>query len=354
MPAPSKLRESMSPTSPESPDSTLGGHVTGNSESTQNVTSVTDVTEKYNLAEKVRNWLEWCDGIFEISDLSGELGIDKRSPKYQNLKQILKRYIEKDVLRRVGGRRGTYQRVETTFEELAWWEEGAEQEFPLSLPLGLSDLCIFYPRNIIVLAGSKDAGKTTLSLNIAKQNMQGRKLHYLTSEMSKAEFRSRLECHRDIPLASWRKMTVCDIRDNAADYVLKFPNDIIIVDFLEIHDDFWKVGGTIRQIYQALKSGVAIVNIQKNFNQDIGRGGEGTLEKARLYLSLTRKYAEESSVPYTEAKIVSAKTPRDPLHKPSGMIRNFQINFGAEIETLGPWYRGDMQQQKKKDDWRTR
>ena len=52
---------------------------------------------------------------------------------------------------------------------------------------------MIYPGNIVIVAGSKSAGKTSFLLNTVKENMHQHEIVYLNSEMGDTEFRKRLE-----------------------------------------------------------------------------------------------------------------------------------------------------------------
>ena len=52
--------------------------------------------------------------------------------------------------------------MDTTLEETPWWEADTE-EYPILLPLGLTDLLKIMPKNIIVCAGEKSAAKSAFA-----------------------------------------------------------------------------------------------------------------------------------------------------------------------------------------------
>ena len=324
-----------------SPDNS--GYMTS-ARSVISVTDVTGVTENpENLAKSVEDWLEFCDGIFTFRELAQELLLSGRKyeslnpQKLNNLKQIIKRLIDKNQLVKVGDKKGVYRKVEKDLEEMKWWEDEDSGEFDISLPLGLTDLCRIFPRNIIIIAGSKDSGKTCLSLNAARANFGKMDIHYFTSEMHKAEIKDRLARFGG-NIMDWRQMHIYDKDRNFQDYIGRFPDALTIIDFLEIHDEFWKVGATIRAIYDSLRNGCAIINLQKAAAAEFARGGEITIEKARLYVSLSRLW-DSYGTPYTRAKLLSVKAPRDVLKKPGGMIRDYRINYGWQIDPISEWYR---------------
>ena len=309
---------------------------------TGSVTSVTEVTEdlevSVNLTKSVQDWLEFCDGVFTFRDLAQELLLYNKPKSLNTLKQIIKRLIDNKHLTKVGDRKGVYRKIEQDLEEMRWWEDDGIDEYPIRFPLGISDLCQIFPRNIMVFAGTKDSGKTCLSLNVALANLGKLDIHYFTSEMHKAELRSRLTSFEGLDPNVWRQVHFYDKDRNFQDYIGRFPDSLIIIDFLEIHDEFWKVGATIRAIYDSLRNGCALINLQKKTDAEYARGGEITIEKARLYMSLSRMY-DNYGIPFTQAKLLSVKTPRDPLHKPGGMVRDYRINYGWQLAPVNDWHR---------------
>jgi hypothetical protein len=114
------------------------------------------------------------------------------------------------------------------------------------------------------------------------------------------------------------------------------PDGFNVIDFMEIYDEFWKIGGWIRDIHVKLKKGIAIIALQKKTTtkknpQDFGRGGELTLEKPRLYLAMDRG----------KIKIVKAKIWRNHERNPNGLIRDFKIVQGWKFLPQDEWYTED-------------
>jgi hypothetical protein len=185
-----------------------------------------------------------------------------------------------------------------------------------------------YPKSIVVVAGRSNMGKTGMLLDFVKRNMGDYDIHYFSSEMGGSEARVRLSKHEDISLADW-KFHLWDRSTNFSD-VIK-PNSINIIDYLEdMTGEDYKVKSYISQIWNKLENGIAIIAIQKNKDKDVGRGGEGTLDRARLYLAL-----DEGLV-----KIVKAKAWAGDFN-PNGMVKTFKLVQGWQfIETSG-WMTGD-------------
>jgi hypothetical protein len=155
--------------------------------------------------------------------------------------------------------------------------------YEIKWPLGLHEWVNLFPKNIAILAGASNAGKTAFLLNVAYMNRNRHKVRYLSSEMGPEELRLRLQLF-GYPIADWKPV---EFWDRSSDFApLIEPDSLNIVDFLEIYDNFFTIGAEIKQIYDRLKTGIAIIAIQKKSNSQFARGGEFTLEKARLYITI--------------------------------------------------------------------
>ena len=187
------------------------------------------------------------------------------------------------------------------------------------------------PKNIIVVAGESNAGKSAFLLNIAAKNMIDHKVFYFSSEMGGAELKERLQNFNEkMPFKMWEHCTFIE-RANDFDIAIR-PDDINIIDFLEIHDEFYKIGGFIKKIFDKLNKGIAVIAIQKNKGRDDGLGGARSIEKARLYLSM-RPGA---------IKIVKAKNWVSGLINPNGLEKQFKLAKGMIFSDASNWVATDV------------
>ena len=243
---------------------------------------------KRNLKAEVMELICDMSGDISVTDCDKALQLVTKRDK-ANLRQILHRLCEQKVLKKQGHKAGVYHIIDRELEVIDW-QNADTAEFELELPLGLNQLVKIMPKNLIVIAGAPNSGKTAFLLNIVRSNMfyrsnidLNRSINYFSSEMSEGEFRTRIEKFGDPPPEKWR-FNAYNRCGNFADVIR--PDDVNIIDFLEIHDEFWKVGGMMRDIYEQLDKGIAIIALQKQKNASMGRGGIATLEKPRLYLSM--------------------------------------------------------------------
>ncbi len=224
-------------------------------------------------------------GRFSGKWLESELEI--RTAKEKDVKrQTLKRLQKAGVIEYYPDLVGVYRKIDGTLSTLDWRNADPKKILKLKFPFQLENYVEICPKNIVIAAGDKDAGKTALLLNIARLNMNKYKVVYFSSEMGELELRRRLIRFEQEGLAElddW-KCEFVERDHNFADVI--HPNDINIIDFLEVYDDFFKVGAYINQIYRRLNNGVAIIALQKNTGAEYGVGKDRSKEKARLYVTM--------------------------------------------------------------------
>ena len=64
-------------------------------------------------------------------------------------------------------------------------------------------------------------------------------------------------------------------------------NNLNIIDYLELHKDFYLIAGHLKDIYTKLDGAICICALQKSPGQETGRGGSFSIEKPVLSLSLS-------------------------------------------------------------------
>ena len=197
-------------------------------------------------------------------------------------------------------------------------------EVNVRLPLQLNDMCVISPGNIIVVAGSKSSGKTALLMNIAQMNQHDFEVIYLNSEMHVDEFKKRMK--KSAPLKDWNiKGYKC--HNNFDDYITSDPKKIFIIDYLEIHKDFFDIAMLVRKIHEKLGDSICFIGIQMKVGAELGRGGDFSAEKARLYLTMDYMDSEKK----TKIKIYDAKEPRPPHDNVRGQWRMIKIRNGCDL-----------------------
>ena len=188
-----------------------------------------------------------------------------------------------------------------------------EPEIDVRLPFELHRWVKVLPRNIIIIAGVSNAGKTAFMLNTVQLNQDRFPGVYFSSEMSEAELRERLN---RFPSGTKWKWEFRERDYNFAEVIR--PDCINIIDWLEINSEFYSIGELIKQIYSRLNNGVCFIAIQKGDSAQLGTGGQYSTHKARLYLSIDND----------RLTVIKAKIPRYSDVIPRGWEYRFSIKDG--------------------------
>lgn len=281
--------------------------------------------KEINLRAEVESYISVTDGAFSVTDVVKALQPVSSVTNRDNIRQIFRRLKADGVIEKAGPRDGVYRKVETECEDIDFLN-ASNEALDIKMPFGEEQYVKIMPGNVIVVAGAPNAGKTAYLLNLTEMNMEDHEIYYFSSEMGDSEFRERLEKFGR-PLDSWKFKP----KDKAGnfDQVIR-PDAINIIDYLELHEDFWKVGGLIRDIHGKLGKGIAVIALQKNPGLNLGLGGVRSLEKARLYLSLDNHVC----------RIEKGKNWRIQGVNPNGLEVRFKIVQGCKFLITEDWKKG--------------
>lgn len=278
------------------------------------------------LADEVRMYVEGTEGWFSLKDLYADLSTVEKSDKAAARKE-LQRMTERMEIERDRGKSGVYRRIKKDVQVIDFTKVSPK---PLDIiwPFGLEEWVSMYPGNIACLAGSPNAGKTAYALNFIERNMDKWGIDYYSSEMGQSELRLRLEKFRNRSLDQFnfrafeRSVDFADAIDS---------NRISVIDYLEVHDEFWAVGKMIQAIHEKLDEGIALVLMQKKRGADLGRGAEFGLEKPRLYMTMDT--TEENGILRHRLKIIKAKNwAQGCKENPNGLSFDFKLVDGCEFQ----------------------
>lgn len=269
-----------------------------------------------DLASRLEEWTRLAPGEFTLLDIINQFET-KAGPK--DLTIALERLVEVGVLERSGKRRCTYRPRKMDLEEIDY-KTADKEPIKIWLPFGLQRLVNIMPGNIVMIAGAPNSGKTALLLNIALDNERHAEVHYFSSEMDANEMKLRLSKYSAESIKAMRFKAYH--RDGDFGDVVKRGKGVInIIDFLEVHDEFYKVGQMIKDIYDNLDGAIAIIGMQKNPGNETGLGGQRMMEKARLALTL-----ENNTL-----KITKAKNYAIPGLNPNGLAFKYKIVHGINL-----------------------
>lgn len=271
----------------------------------------------------VQAWIETTTGWWHYRDLDKD--IDIVSPEGKAYRRvILKRLCDLAIVEKDPRQEGKFRRVDSQAPIIEWQEADASRTVDLKFPFGLEQWVAIYPKNIIVLAGSFNAGKTACCLDFIRLNQHRIELadllpiEYFSSEMGAEEMKLRLS---KFPESDWA-FNARERSTNFAD-VIK-ADKINIIDYLEVTTDFYLVAEEISAIYNKLHKGIALITVQKKRGAELGRGAEFSAEKPRLYISLDNGLLT----------IVKAKNWKIPETNPNGMKFSFQLVDGCRFVNI--------------------
>lgn len=276
------------------------------------------------LSEEVREWVLSTTGHFLSTDVDRDLDLMTRVDK-NNRSKIMERLLQEGIIEKYGEKRGSFRVVDKKVEYMDY-VNAIPESVDLLMPFHLHDVAEITPKAIIVIAGATNSGKTAFFLNLIKMNMDKfNSFLYLNSETSAATFRKRLDRFGE-PISFWKdKLKVIDRCSNFADVI--DPDGFNVIDYLELDPEkTFKVSEYIRNIFNKLNRGIVFIGIQKASNASFGRGGEFTLEKAQLAISMD----------YDKAKIVKCKSPKNGFDYHNSII-DFNISFGCNIVEKSGW-----------------
>lgn len=281
-----------------------------------------------SVSDDVREYVKNATGEFSLSQMFMDLSMVRKEEK-DTARHAVNKLLKQNIIRANGKKSGIYTIVDHT-ENIIDWRNANDEEYKIKMPLNIHDLVKIYPGNVIIVAGASNTGKTSFMLECVRLNQKQHDTYYFNSEMGASELKTRINLfHEVLPADKWN-FTAIERSSNFAEIIR--PDALNIIDFMEVYDDFWKIGGWIRDIHEKLKGGIAIIAIQKKAStkkdqQDYARGGELTLEKPRLYLAIDRG----------KIKIVKAKAWRHHDRNPNGLVRIFKLVSGWKFLPQGDW-----------------
>jgi hypothetical protein len=167
-------------------------------------------------------------------------------------------------------------------------------------------------------------------------------IRYLNSEMSANELVARLGCFGMAAMEHIKKTVKFISRRKDFEGAID-PDGINFIDYLESHEDFFLTGSLVNAIHGKLKTGIAIVAVQKKQGEENPKGGQMVMEKPRLVVNL------DSNAPYgLIAKLKKVKEPKDYRHNPQGIEIDYQLTAAMEYERRTPWrYISNIKEREK-------
>lgn len=272
--------------------------------------------------EIVRDWVVTTTGTFTYKDLFFEKGItDPTNMDYAYV--VMKRLCEERLIKAIDGRHGTFRLIDRDAPILNWKGVKDYKGIDVLWPFELEKFVKIYPRNIIVVGGDPNKGKTAFLHNVIALNWRKHNIALWDSENSKQELSLRFAEYEDYEL--WPDDIARERTKDFADVIEEYnPDGINIIDYLEIHENFYAVGRLLREIRDALKTGIAIVAIQKAKGAELPIGRDFSQQIARLVLTI-----DPGVLTIRKAKSFAQRTVN-----PNNMKFTFKLKDGAHFEDI--------------------
>jgi hypothetical protein len=233
----------------------------------------------------VEDWVKSTSGWWHYRDLDKDLEIGTPKGKATRRK-ILQRLCEEGITERHPKEEGRFRLVDNQAPLIDWQTADSSNVLDLRWPFEIEKWVSIYPKNVAVIAGTFNAGKTAFCLSFIEMNQHRPEIssllpiQYFNSEMGPEEMKLRLS---KFTTSDW----AFEARERSTNFadVIK-PNKINIIDYLEVTTDFYLVSQEITSIFNKLNKGIALIAVQKKQGSILGRGAEFSAEKPRLYLSM--------------------------------------------------------------------
>lgn len=266
----------------------------------------TEEEEHYALiVKRVRGWVIMAKGKFKLFDMLKETGISTADDIVEA--KIALQNLEFEGVIKPDKHNGVYVKTNIKLDKMQR-VENRQPPMDLWLPLGLHEKVVINRGALIVIAGVTNAGKSAFFLNFAEKNKDKYKIRYVSSEWSNEERDGHLEDFGvdidewDDKIDFYAKKDVTSSFDNYID-----PENITIIDYFESYDDYAGISGALRDIADKLTTGIAIVALQKKAGMTHGYGGEGTGNRAQLYINLDKNELDFRKRIATIRKLKKAK-----------------------------------------------
>ena len=220
-----------------------------------------------------------------------------------------------------------------------WENANPDNIVPLLFPFGEHEFVKVFPKSIIIVAGSKQAGKTEYLYEFIKLNKDKYILDLYNSETGAEQMKERFDSLGITPSPTFN---VYERYDNYADVIV--PDHISVIDYLDMNSEVYLVGTEIDAIFRKL-TGVAVIGLQKPppsviytktgqkkvIERDLAYGGGFTAKRAVLYITMGSN----------KLKLLHVKTPKQKRTNPNNMTWSFSFSDEGQFTNIKRFYETD-------------
>ncbi len=281
----------------------------------------------------IEEWLSLVKGKFHVRDIWGEIGIESPEGK-THLRVILGRLEAKGLITCNGG--GSYRKADVEAPIIDWRSADPGNIIALKWPFEIEKYAAIYPKNIAVIAGSKQEGKTTFLYNFIKLNMNTYAIDLFNSETGPEQMKDRFT---DLGIPLDAPFEARERYDNFADVI--DPTHISVIDYLDMNSEFYLAGAEIDAIFRKLTTGIAVIGMQipppsvtwvkgvkKVIDRDYAYGGGTTAKRAFIYISMSSH----------RLKLKHAKKPAQRHMNPENMMWSYEFSEVGNFTNIQRYY----------------
>lgn len=300
-------------------------------------------TNEGEIKSRVRQWVDEASGTFRIEGMWNQLCFTHPDQKSLS-RAVLRELCEEKVLASSGTHDGVYKKISIVLEKMRRVGE-VSKEVEIWLPFGLHHKFVVRPGTLILVAGVSNAGKSAFFLNFTEMNKDNHDIRYVSSEWEAEERDAQL---RDfgVDIDEWDERVDFYYKKDTEisfDNYIK-PDGITLIDYYECYEEMFNAGRDMRNIADKLKTGVAIVGLQKHPSSTHGYGGAQTAFRSQLYINID---TNEDDPTKKIVSIVKLKKPRgDRRFNIEHLCCQFEYDEHGRICNQGQW--GKMVEEKIK------
>lgn len=244
------------------------------------------------VSKRIDNWLVLHTGeSFDLDMICRQCSITESTTRnYATI--ILARKVKQGNLAKLAR---TYTIVSTLIRTIDWVNASELETFNICWPSGRNDgshfgfdgHVVLSPGDVVVVAGGSNFGKTTFALNLLWDNMDSYPCTLMGNEYAPAKFKRRvanMTWANPLTEDGKPKFELIERRERWQDIIR--PDNLNIIDWINLGDNFYQIGKIIEGIQTPLRNGVAVVVLQKSEGKELGMGGGFSEHLASLYLSI--------------------------------------------------------------------
>jgi energy-coupling factor transporter ATP-binding protein EcfA2 len=277
------------------------------------------------LRARLQGLFDWVDDGIHITEIYKTLGADTPEKMLAIRRSLSREKAAGNI--DTTNQRGVWRRVDRTIEfcDLSLRSEKSIKELDAKLPLQMESLVTVFRGDLIVVAGRTNSGKSSFALELAMLNKH---LHprYCSCELTIEQVQDRalkdgksLEDLSGIQFA----MKHGDYQDVMEEGCLN------IVDFLSApNGEYYLIPPLITKIHERMNgTGLLLVCLQKDKGRRSGEGGEKTLHRSNLYLTMDRQENGQHWLNVEKCKV-------------SGSLEGYRIKYKPGkfgLESLSDW-----------------